>query len=373
MKGGIWFLALLLLSTPACRRGSPTRQSTTVAGRFQAIGPMVAARMSPRVAPLAEGRWLITSGTYAAQAPDTDTSGCTELFDPATGAFYELPAMATPRISHALAPLPGGDVLVVGGWSKGQALDSLERFRGDEGIFEPLAYKLARPRTQAQAVALPGGRVAVLGGQGVDGQPVAEVEVVDPAAGKVWVAARLAQPRGPGFQATVLEDGSVLVSGGDGKEGPLAALERVDVSRGKVTPLAPMGSARSGHAALALGDGRVLLVGGEGWDSGRRQRIPLDRVEVFEVRLGSCRELPRLPEARVQPAIAQLSDGRILVAGGWNGSGLLDSSRWWVPETGGWRSGPGLGQPRADDVLIALWDGRALLLGSGTDGAERLE
>ncbi len=371
MRAAAVLLALALVATGCRRREGPGAGPQP--GTFSRVGPLVAARLEPRVAPLAEGRWLITTGTFVGGEVGTDTSGCTELYDPASNAFFELPGMVTPRISHALAALPDGDVLVVGGWSKGETLDTLERFRGRDGRFETLPLKLLKPRTQAQAVPLPNDRVAIVGGLGKDGGPIAEVEMVDLVAGKVWVACRLAQPRGPGFAATLLEDGTVLVSGGELRDGTMAALERVDPKRGKVQALAPMAVSRARHAAVRLSDGRVLFVGGETRDPKTGKGGPEARCEIFDPRKDRCFDLPGLPAPRVRPAAVLLTDGRVLIAGGWNVEGALNSSLFYDPRSGAFKPGPALFWSRPDDVAIPLERGRALLLGSGVEIAERLE
>lgn len=370
-RAGLAVLVGLLLLGAGCRR----REGEAAGGgsnRFVRMGPMVAGRMEPRVAPLADGRWLITSGTFVGEDPETDTSGCTEVFDPASQAFFELPPMQTPRISHALAPLPDGDVLVVGGWAKGKALETLERFLGREGRFEALPMKLSKPRSQGMALTLRDGRVAVFGGLGPDGNPMAEVEVVDFALGRTWVACRLNQPRGRGFQATLLEDGRVLVTGGEGKDGaPLAAVERVDPVRGRVDALPPMALPRARHAALRLEDGSVLLVGGLTGSAGKT--APEARCARLDPQNGRSLPVASLPEPRVGAALDRLTDGRVLLVGGWNAEGALASSLFFDPRKGAFQPGPTLLWGRADTALLPLDRGRALVVGGGLEVAERYE
>lgn len=67
--------------------------------------------------------------------------------------------------------------------------------------------------------------------------------------------------------ATVLPNGSVLISGGTGRDTPsfdvitLSESELFDPTTGKFTPTGSMVAARSDHTATLLPDGLVLIVG----------------------------------------------------------------------------------------------------------------
>ena len=70
---------------------------------------------------------------------------------------------------------------------------------------------------------------------------------------------------GRAFQtATVLKDGTVLVTGGDNGTGPLATAEVYDQAAGSFSPTGSMGITRESHTATLLNDGTVLVTGGTG-------------------------------------------------------------------------------------------------------------
>src|SRR5262245_29687404 len=64
-----------------------------------------------------------------------------------------------------------------------------------------------------------------------------------------------------GAASALLQDGRVIVSGGEGAAGPLATAELFGA--GSFSAVPAMNVARSGHAAVALQDGRVLVTGGK--------------------------------------------------------------------------------------------------------------
>jgi len=68
----------------------------------------------------------------------------------------------------------------------------------------------------------------------------------------------------------------------------------------------------SGHAALA--DGRILVVGGYG-GGGNNMGIP--NAEIFDPSTNSWTVVPKMAYSRWYPTATTLSDGRILVTGGW--------------------------------------------------------
>jgi hypothetical protein len=151
-----------------------------------------------------------------------------------------------------------------------------------------------------------------------------------------------------------------MAYGGDMK--PASARSQVIVSN----PLSLMSSPRAVHAAVTLADGRVALIGGcvvDGCEIGPGSRT----IDIFDPKTMKLSPGGRLTTARIGAAAVVLSDGRVLIAGGWTGPQTTASIELYDPKT---RTSVGVGslsRARADIAVVALNDGRVALIG-GHDG-----
>src|SRR5207302_6361926 len=81
---------------------------------------------------------------------------------------------------------------------------------------------------------------------------------------------------------------------------------------GKFRPAGALATARSGHTATLLQDGRVLVVGGRAFDG----LTELSAVEIYEPKTNQWRKTAPLSAGRSGHTATLLKDGRVLVAGG---------------------------------------------------------
>jgi hypothetical protein len=227
------------------------------------IGAMGVPRHGPVAAPLPDGRVLVAGGDYNDGTDHPLASA--EVFNPATNAFTPAGDMGVARIRAFAAPLPDGRVLVAGGNDGATRLSSAEVFNPATNAFTPV-NDMETDRARAAAAPLPDGRVLIAGG--TNGAPLSSASIFDPATNSfssAGIGAMSTARQAP--DAAPLPDGRVLVSGGVYVEGPggyQASAEVFDPATNSFSSagIGPMSTARTGAVAAPLPDGRVLVAGG---------------------------------------------------------------------------------------------------------------
>ena len=116
--------------TPAARTPTPTSTPTT--GSFLALAPAMGARRAGHTATLLpDGHVLLTGGLAGESIASVYTLDSAEVFDPVAETFVAVTAaMTSRRAAHTATLLPGGTVLVTGGFNAltGPALDTAELY-----------------------------------------------------------------------------------------------------------------------------------------------------------------------------------------------------------------------------------------------------
>jgi hypothetical protein len=263
--------------------------------------------VEPSLARLPDGRVLVSGGLEHAYPPTVLASAL--LFDPATETFAETGAMLEPRRFHALTTLPDGRVLVAAGEARdgpvteddvgthlaGRSwLDSVEVYDPASEVFVRFGA-LPTVHGASLAAVLPDGRPWVVprllaydaywltSGQVTAYEPHGPVssDIVDVAAG--IFSAGPALP-GPVASVNQLRDGRFLLIGARVAPGAPtfeatweAWAATYDPTTGTLADVPAPGSRLA--SAVALPDGRVMLLGGDRGDS----QVGLSRaIEVFE-------------------------------------------------------------------------------------------
>ena len=170
-----------------------------------------------------------------------------------------------------------------------------------------------------------------------------------------------------GASATLLDTGSVLVSGGMQDTGVVATTERFDPQTQSFVPTAPMWSARANHTSTHLPDGRVLVAGGTGADG-----LATASAELYDPATENWTPVASLHDARTGHTATVLYDGRVVIAGGNSGSASLDSIEVYDPDTATFLlSTVSLSAARTGHAAALLYSGKVLVVG-GFDGTNIL-
>ncbi len=221
------------------------------------------------------------------------------------------------------------------------------------------------PRWGHTVTELGNGRLLVAGGENQNGL-VAEIEIVDfgpdPSIGNITVSAQvvasLSSPRRR-HAAVRLNDGRVLVSGGEDASGILGSAELIDPATGTGTQIS-LGAPRADHTATLLPNGAVLLAGGhDGVNS-------LASLQIFDPATNTITDGADLVEPRHRHTATLLDDSRLLLVGGRNESGALATTEYWDQATGTVTAGPVLSEARFGHTATLLRDQLAVV--GGSDG-----
>jgi hypothetical protein len=339
-----------------------------VQGRFTFAAPLTADGMREAVV-LSDGRVLLVGSRT--QPNSGDEIGIAEIFDPETGSVTRLDGAPSPRnwTLSAVVRLLDGRVLVVGGEqfdTQGQRPAPAETVDPATGAVTQVG-PMVHQRYGHTATVMNDGRVLVAGGDasiGANPGPNPPAEVFDPTTGSFDTVGPLQHAR-MYHQGTLLEDGRVLLTGGYGP-GDVLPAEVFDPATGTFSVVGELRQGRVHHSSTLLADGRVLLVGGSALDD--RGIISDDAAasaELFDPATGRFAEAGGLTTERSQHEAVLLKDGRVLIAGGYNRNGSPSSTELFDPGTSQFVRGADALDRFGQATGALLPDGRVYILGEG--------
>ena len=225
--------------------------------------------------------------------------------------------------------------------------------------------------TPGALVGLKDGRAACIGGRGA-GRPrpttLGTARAFDPNTGSWRELSSLVEAR-EYFAIGIFPDGRVMAIGGSGQDQikMIASTEIYDPSLDswQVAPALP--EPRREHQAVCLAEGKILVAGGLSPTVGRDQDSGRATF-LFDPISSSWTVCGQLGQARKFHSMIALGDGRAIVIGGWKGrAGALDSIELFDPATQQWSLAGVLLQRRCESAAALLPDGRVLISGGRAD------
>jgi N-acetylneuraminic acid mutarotase len=183
--------------------------------------------------------------------------------------------------------------------------------------------------------------------------------------------------------ATVLADGTVLVTGGQDNVDAFKSLASTEVYNpvaGTWTAKGNMGKSRTYHTATLLPSGKVLVAGGAecsceipvGATSCVESRNVLSSAELYDPETGTWTATGSMTMAHYLGTNTLLCNGTVLAVGGYNtnlSDPTLASAEIYDPTTGTWTTTSSMAAASCSHTAVALANGKVLITaGDGRPG-----
>ena len=312
------------------------------------------------LAPLPDGRVLAVS----------DAGNPLQIYDPGTGRFTMGPSPLLKRLMPRAIALSDGRVLIVG--TSYEAADP-KSYPGGE-IYNPATGKLSPtgpgdgvPAKGRSMVLLKNGQVLFAGGQDPnDWQHVDRAVLFDPKTNTFKPTGRMTEARF-GAGAVALSDGRALLVDDTSAEiyDPRTSSFGKAGSMVKQNLNGYMTARRYWPTAVTLADGRVLVVGGEYQGEVSSGGIPY--AQIYNPKTRKFSVTGSMDASRSGALAIRLKDGRILVAGGGGYTGE-PSAEIFDPASGTFSSTGEIAWPSSKPLGVLLRDGSVLVTEDGAGG-----
>lgn len=352
--------------------------TTTITGSWRQVGDLPFAANSfgrkGNTVVLGDGRVLFAGGGD----PKDNNLVTAAVYDPKASAWNATGSMSTSRRAHTLTRLDDGQVLAAGGMTGTfrfplSLTETTELYDATAGTWTTTGA-LALARFDHSASLLPDGRVLVAGGTIVrsasSNASTDAAEIYDPKTG-LWTAAAPMTDARSGHCAVTLTDGRILVVGGLRYTTYIAGVatafcELYDPVTETWTPTGSMETPRHSHQAVLLPDGTVLAIGGGVPQLGGESTIDphsVSTVERFDPVSQQWTPAAQLPWPRSEHFAVVLDNGLVLVAGGCDqavSDASYPSALVYDPIADVWTPTAPMQTPRRDFSMAKLGDGSVL-------------
>jgi hypothetical protein len=274
-------------------------------------------------------------------------------------------------IAAAATPAPKAklvaQVLVAGGTNSSN-IKTADLYNDSTGEFALTKGDMNFAHDRATATKLLDGRVLIVLGSNLFGTSSFPAEIYDPLTETFNVTGSPINAFRVLHIAALLRSGKVLIAGGSdtstGSSVPLASAEIYDPATGLFTATGNMEGAHHEAMAAALNDGRVLVLGGSD-DTG-----VLKSAELYDPTAGTFGRTGDMITPRLAGTATLLTNGKVLVAGGsniQNGAGIdVASSELYDPKTGHFTATGDMTVAREQHTATLLGNGMVLIAGGAT-------
>ena len=272
---------------------------------------------------LPSGKVLIAGGGGDDLFDGSNASAAADLYDPVTNQFSATGSMHAARTGIVAALLSTGKVLIAGGIGSAPParLASAELYDPATGTFA-FTGSLHEARDVPVSVVLPNGKVLIIGGGDGSGFSIKTSELYDPAAGTFALSGSMHVGRDDAT-ATLLPGGKVLVVGGIDQDVAVGSAELYDPATGLFSMSNSSVPPRRFHTATLLSNGTVLIAGGVNSDTNVNT---VKDAWIYTPGTDSFAQTGSMAEARFYHTATLLPNNSVLVAGGYNDTGVVSGS-----------------------------------------------
>jgi hypothetical protein len=263
---------------------------------------------------LPDGRLLVAGGT----SPGTRGLRVVSVFDPASSSWTRTASMAQGRYYATTTTLPNGQILAVSGHDTALSVVTIPEVRTSTGWRRLTTAPLSIPTPYYPSMFVaPNGKVFLAGFQQT-------TRYLDVTGTGQWttVANRNFADRRLG-SAVMYAPGKILYAGGG--EPPTASAEVIDLNQASPSwrPVASMAFARRQMNATLLADGTVLITGGTGGPGFNDQAGAVHTAELWNPVTEAWKTVAAESKHRTYHGTAVLlPDGRVLSSGSGEGGGI---------------------------------------------------
>jgi len=336
---------------------------TTPPGAFTSNSSMNYARAVHSATLLTNGKVLVAGGSDSSN----NALASAELYDPVTGTWATTGSMNHSRYNHQAFLLTNGKVLVFAGNSGAGGYATAEIYDPVAGTWSTTG-SMSIDRDSEAASLLSDGRVLVAGGYSSTLiASLSTAEIYDPGTGTWSTTGSLHSVRTASFgllPAALLTNGKVII--GDGGF-TYSTAEIYDPGSGTWST-SNMNSYMNNNTVTRLTDGKVLFVGCQT----QLSFVRTTTEELYDPGTGTWSTMPDplkpLPWLiREFHSATQLSNGKVLVAGGDDSMIYLSTTELYDPVAGTWSTTGNLSGPRMMHTATVLTNGKVLIAGGTPD------